>query len=85
MFIQVVIISLFSIQVLRLSQYLLLQMASDDSIVRLKNTALANHQEELMELYLSEEHHNSINNFIRYHMHNNSSSHEGLLLQVNAW
>ena len=68
---------------LRLSQYLLLQMASDDAIVRLKNTTLADQQEELMQLYLSERHHNSIINFVQYHMQNDVESQEGLLLQVN--
>ena len=69
-------------QVLRLSQYLLLQTASDDSLVRLKMTDLAHQQEKLMRLYYSEQHHTSITDFVYYHIQNNDESREGLLLQV---
>ena len=69
-------------QVLRLSQYLLLQTASDDSLVRLKMTDLAHQQEELMRLYFSEQHHKSIADFVYYHIQNSDETKEGLLLQV---
>ena len=67
---------------LRLSQYLLLQTASDDSLVRLKKTALAEQQQELMRLYFSE-HHDSVVDFVRHHIQqNDTGSQEGLLMQV---
>ena len=67
---------------LRLSQYLLLQTASDDSLVRLKMSDLAYQQEELMRLYFSEQHHNSVADFVYHHIQNSDGSKEGLLLQV---
>lgn len=67
---------------LRLSQYLLLQTASDDSLVRLKKTALAEQQQELMRLYFSE-HHDSVVDFVRHHIQqDDTGSQEGLLMQV---
>ena len=67
---------------LRLSQFLLLQTASDDSLVRLAMTELAHQQEELMRLYFNEQHHKSIADFISYHIQNSDETKEGLLLQV---
>lgn len=64
------------------SQYLLLQTASDDSLVRLKMTDLAHRQEELMRLYFNEQHHKSIADFVYYHIQNSDETKEGLLLQV---
>lgn len=69
-------------QVLKLSQLLLLQTASDDSLVRLMMTDLAHQQKELMRLYFSEQHHQSIAEFLYHHMQNSDESKEGLLLQV---
>ena len=69
-------------QVLRLSKYLLLQTASDDSLVRLKMTDLAQQQEELVRLYFSEQHHKSVAEFVYHHIQNSDESKEGLLLQV---
>lgn len=67
----------------RLSQYLLLQTASDDSLVRLKKTALADQQQELMQLYFSEQHHDSVVDFVHHHIQQNDDGHkEGLLMQV---
>ena len=70
------------IQVLRLSQFLLLQTASDDSLIRLAMTDLAHKQEELMRLYFKEQHHTSIADFVSYHVQNSDENREGLLLQV---
>ena len=67
---------------LRLSQFLLLQTASDDSLVRLAMTDLAHQQEELMRLYFKEQHHKSVADFISYHIQNSDETKEGLLLQV---
>ena len=70
------------IQVLRLSQYLLLQVASDDALIRLKRTSLANQQKEYMHLYFAEQHHDSIIDFVRHHIKNDDGSSDGLLMQV---
>ena len=67
---------------LRLSQFLLLQTASDDSLVRLAMTDLAHKQEELMRLYFKEQPHRSIADFVSYHIQNSDETKEGLLLQV---
>ena len=67
---------------LRLSQFLLLQTASDDSLVRLAMTDLAHKQEELMRLYFKEQHHKSIADFVSYYIQNSDEAKEGLLLQV---
>ena len=69
-------------QVLRLSQFLLLRTASDDSLVRLTMTDLAHQQKELMRLYFKEQHHKSIADFVYHHMQNSDETKEGLLLQV---
>ena len=69
---------------LRLSQFLLLQIASDDALVRLKKTALAYKQEEYMQLYFIEQHHDSIVDFVRHHIQSGDGTHEGLLMQVCA-
>ena len=69
-------------QVLRLSQFLLLQTASDDSLVRLMMTDLVHKQKELMRLYFKEQQHKSIADFVYHHMQNSDETKEGLLLQV---
>ena len=67
---------------LRLSQYLLLQTASDDSLIRLERTALADRQRELMRVYSSEQHHHSIVDFVDHYIHHCDENQEGLLMQV---
>jgi hypothetical protein len=70
--------------VLRLSQYLLLQIASDDALIRLKRTSLADQQKDFMHLYFSEQHHDSIIDFIYHHIKDDDGTSEGLLMQVCA-
>ena len=70
---------------LRLSQFLLLQTASDDSLIRLQRTTIADQQEELMNLYYSVQHHSSVIEFVQHHMLNDSESTHGLLLQVKLY
>ena len=67
---------------LRLSQYLLLQIACDDALIRLKRTSLADQQKEFMHLYFSEQHHDSVIDFVSHHINDDDGSSEGLLMQV---
>lgn len=69
-------------QVLRISQYLLLQIASDDALIRLKRTPLADQQKEFMQVYFSEQHHDSIINFVCHHIKDDDGTSDGLLMQV---
>ena len=73
-------------QVLRLSQHLLLQIASDDALIRLKRTALADQWEELTQIYYLQQHHSSITDFLQHHIQECSDlgSQDGLLMQVNS-
>ena len=73
---------MFLPQVLRLSRYLLLQIASDDALIRLKRTSLADHQKEFMQVYFSEQHHDSIISFVCHHLKDDGSTSDGLLMQV---
>ena len=67
---------------LRLSQYLLLQIASDDALIRLKRTSLADQQKEFMHIYFSEQHHDSVIDFVRHHIEDDDGISDGLLMQV---
>ena len=73
---------MFLSQVLRLSQYLLLQIASDDALIRLKRTSLADYQREFMHIYFSEQHHDSIISFVCHHLKQDDGTSDGLLMQV---
>ena len=78
-----ILVCLHFLQVLRLSQYLLLQIASDDALIRLKRTSLADQQKEFMQLYFSEQHHDSIVDFVYHHIKDdNDGNSDGLLMQV---
>ena len=68
--------------VLQRSQHLLLQMASLDALVRLKDTTLASSAKELSKVYFTEQHHGSIRKFLSHHLKNASSVDEGTLIQV---
>ena len=68
--------------VLQRSQYLLLQMASPDALVRLKDTALASSAGQLSKVYFSEQHHGSIRDFLSHHLKSVSNVDEGTLIQV---
>ena len=67
---------------LKLSQILLLQIASDDALIRLKKTTLAEQQEEFLELYFSQQCHNSVIDLVRHYITSVERSREGLLMQV---
>ena len=67
-----------------MSQYLLLQTASPDALVRLEYTQLADQREELSRLYFQEQHHNSIEDFLAHHIQMNNTQGGGLLMQVET-
>jgi hypothetical protein len=64
------------------SQYLLLQTATDDAIVRLEKTSLLDQQQDFIHIYFSEQHHGSIVAFMQHHLKNHGESSEPLLMQV---
>ena len=67
-----------------LSQYLMLQTATDDAIVRVKNTVLSDHQEKFIQVYFSEQHHNSIIDFVQHHLNHHDASNRRLMIQVRS-
>jgi adenosylmethionine-8-amino-7-oxononanoate aminotransferase len=70
-------------QILKMSQYQLLQTASPDAIVRLQSTSLARESETLQKIYFGKQAHGSIEFFLKFHLKYNRESHSaGLLLQV---
>lgn len=70
-------------QVLRLSQYQLLQTASPDAIVRLQRTELASESETIQQIYFKKQHHNSVDDFLEFHLKLSGNSQSvGLLMQV---
>ena len=64
------------------SQHLLLQMASPDALVRLKDTTLASTAGQLSKVYFTEQHHGSIRKFLSHHLKNVTNVDEGSLIQV---
>ena len=68
--------------VLQRSQYLLLQMATPDALVRLQHTALASNAKELTLTYFTKQHHGSISDFLRHYLKDVSNSEYGSLFQV---
>ena len=68
--------------VLLRSQHLLLQMASPDALVRLKDTPLASSAKESSKVYFTEQHHGSIRKFLSHHLKNVINVDEGTLVQV---
>lgn len=70
-------------KVLNLSKYFLLQTASPDAIVRLEQTALADENTLLKSIYFEQQHHESIEDYLRYHVHD--VQREGLLMQVHTY
>ena len=68
--------------ILQRSQYLLLQMATPDALVRLQHTALASSAEELTLMYFTKQHHGSISDFLRHYLKDASNSEYGSLFQV---
>jgi len=72
-------------QVLKTSQYLLLQTASPDALFRLEYTPLADQREELSRIYFQEQRHNSLEDFLAHHIRRNNTQEGGLLMQVGAY
>ena len=68
-------------KVLKRSQYLLLQTAYPDALVRLENSPLADQREELLSLYF-QQHHSSLEDFMAYHLQRGGIQEESLLMQV---
>lgn len=67
------------------SKRILLQMASPDALIRLKNTSLERQQKRLHRIYFSEQHHGSIVHFLKHHIESyNNPGQCGLLIQVNT-
>ena len=63
---------------------ILLQMASPDALVRLQKSQLAASQQELSKIYFFEQHHDSLLQFLEYHLLNtDAEGGNGLLMQVN--
>ena len=77
------LLAMVYIQVLKLSQYYLLQTASPDAMVRLQNTSLARESEVLQQIYYGRQHHSSLDNFLAYHLKCDGDAQPvGMLLQV---
>lgn len=70
-----------TLQVLRVSKYLLLQTAAPDAIVRLEHTALAREKRAIESIYFQNQHHTSIEDFLD-HLVNGECAESGLLMQV---
>ena len=64
------------------SQFLLLQMATPDALLRLKRTALAKSAEELTQMYFTKQKHISITDFLCHHLKDASKHDCGSLFQV---
>ena len=62
---------------------MLLQTASPDALFRLENSPLADQEEELLELYFHQQHHDSLEDFLAHHLLRNGTSGESLLMQVS--
>ena len=71
------------LQVLKLSQYLLLQTAAPDAVIRLEGTALADEKDKIRNLYFTVQRHSSIERFLNYHIHERDVQ-NGLLFQVTS-
>ena len=70
-------------QVLKRSQYLLLQTASPDALVQLKHSPLSDQREELLRVYF-QQHHGSLEDFLVHHLQMNGTQGESLLMQVHS-
>ena len=63
-----------------------LQMVSPDALVRLQLSRLADSQQELYNIYFSKQCHDSVLQFLRYHLQNTAFEGIGsLLMQVNSF
>ena len=68
-------------QVVKRSQYLLLQTACPDALVRLEHSSLAAKREELLRVYF-QQHHGSLEEFLAHHLQRCGTQGESLLMQV---
>ncbi len=58
-------------------------MASPDALVRLQKSHLAGSQQELCQIYFFQQHHDSLLQFLEYHLQNTvPERRDGLLMQV---
>lgn len=69
-------------KVLVRSKKILLQMASPDALIRLKNTSLSGKHKRLKQVYFYEQCHGSIVQFLQRHLHKDPNDMTDLLLQV---
>ena len=69
-------------KVLECSKNILLEMASPDALIRLKNTSLADELKRLNHTYFIEQNHGSIVQFLS-NQFSNDHSENGLLIQVS--
>ena len=72
----------WSSAVLKCSKTLLLQIATPDAIVRLKDSSLVDDAEELSRIYFNEQHHGSIKGFLTHHLTHANNVEGGFLVQV---
>ena len=60
---------------------MLLQTASPESIIRLKETSLREDEANICNIYFQQQHHDSIHDFLSYHLEEDSTT-KGLLIHV---
>ena len=77
----IVTLQICLLQVQSLSQFLLLQTAADDAIVRLQNTSFSQTEvERVLSIYYEYQHHNSLEEFLENECKND---HERLMQVLN--
>ena len=62
-------------------KFLLLQTAAPDAIIRLEHTKLVNEKKEIEDIYFRQQHHRSIEDFLKYSLHVQDT---GKLMQVSV-
>lgn len=60
----------------------MIQTASPDAIVRLKRTDLAEESDEIRQIYFEQQPHESIEDFLNYHVKDAGHDERGCLMQV---
>ena len=71
-------------KVLECSKNILLEMASPDALIRLKNTSLGDEQKKLCHTYFITQNHGSVVQFLQKHIDSPAQSIDGLLIQVTT-
>ena len=69
-------------KVFECSKNILLEMASPDALIRLKNTSLADEQKQLNDIYFIKQNHGSVVQFLSSQFSNDHRE-DGLLIQVS--